>query len=403
MTVVAGSRAVRAAGLLLAAALLVPTAAACGAEVQGHAARQAADTTNLDVGNYPTKRRVIGHAKTLKQARTRESQRLADFVALPSEADPAYTDDALGLSQHVVLNRHGMGKLVINDTFNDVAKDLVAGWQNAMSTAADPNGNARTLSLAVLEFPSAKIAADVGPTLENDDFTYNVDNVPVDLVKHPEGKAHWRPAISSIGSWTVHDRYVVFIKVVDDTAAPDLPALVSFTDTMLDTQLPLLDTFVPTPADQIMNIDMDPDGLLGRTLPSNPEIPLRADVDGIYTGRGAASGMQSAGLNFLKTGDVDLVAFGDGGVFRSRTSKGALALWQDEQPSTHLKPTQRMAEAPKGLSANVECFTDLTDKGDPIMNLCYLQVDRYTAEAAAKNLQDLHQKIAAQYVLLTDR
>ncbi|WP_019929473.1 hypothetical protein [Nocardia sp. BMG111209] len=401
MKVVAGSRAVRAAGALLAAALILPAAAACGADVPGHALRQAADTANLDVGNYPTKQRVIGRAKTQKQARTRESQRLADFVALPSEADPAYTDDAMGLSTHVVLNRHGMGKLVINDTFNDVAKDLVAGWQNAMSTPVDPNGNARTLNIAVLEFPSAKIAADVGPTLEHDDFTYNIDNAPVDLVKHPEGKAHWRPAISSIGSWTVHDRYVVFIKVVDGTAAPDLPSLVSFTDTMLDTELPLLDKFVPTPADQLMNIDMDPGGLLGRTLPSNPENPLRADVDGVYVGRGAASGMQNAGLNFLKTGDLDLVAFGDGAVFRSRTTKGALALWQDEQPSTHLTSTRRMADPPKGLGANVECFTDLTDKGDPIMNLCILQVDRYTAETAAKNLQDLHQKTTAQYVLLT--
>ncbi|MCX4096236.1 hypothetical protein [Nocardia sp. alder85J] len=401
MTLIAESRIARAAGALLAAGAILSAATACGADVSGHPVRQASDASALDVGNYPIKPRVVPHAKTLKQARTREAQRLADFVALPSEADPAYTDDDIGLSQHLVLNQKGMGKLVINDTFDDVAKDLVAGWQTAMATKSDPNGQTKQLHMAVLEFPSAAIAADVGPTLEHDDFTYNVDNVAVGLPNHPDGKAHWRPAISSIGSWTVHDRYVVFIKLVDDTTAPDLPALVSQTEHMIDTELPLLDKFTPTPSDQIMNIDMDPDGLLGRTLPTNPDFPLRADPDGVYTGRGATSGMQSGDLDFLKTGDLDLIAFGDGGVFRSRTAKGALALWQDDQPSTHLTSTQRMDDPPKGLNARIECYSDLTEQGATIMNLCVMQVDRYLVQTAAKNVQDLYQKTAAQYILLT--
>ncbi|WP_324192407.1 DUF7373 family lipoprotein [Nocardia transvalensis] len=359
--------------------------------------------SQLDVGNYPTKPRLIGNAKNLKQARVREAQRLADFVALPSEADPTYTDNAVGpFKPRVVLNRKGMGDLVINDTFDEVAKDLVAGWTNAMATdAADPDAPRRILSIAVLEFPEAKIASSVGPALEHDDFTYNPENQPVEIPKYKDAKAHWRPNVSSIGSWTVHDRYVIFIKVVDDTSAPDLPALVSQVERMLDVQIPLLNKFVPTPSDQLEKIPLDPGGLLGRTLPTSSEEQLRADPDGVYTGRGVASGMKEQNLDFMKDGDIDLVAFGDGAVFRSRSEKGALALWNKWRPSTRPEPDQKLVAAPKGLGSHVECYADLSKDGAPIMNLCVLQVDRYVVQTAGKQLQNLHQKTAAQYALLT--
>ncbi|MEV0293282.1 hypothetical protein [Nocardia sp. NPDC050710] len=397
---------VRATCALLAAALLTTGAAACGSEISGTPARIQSDVAQLDVGNYQTKPRQIGNAKNDKQARAREAQRLADFVILPYEADPAYVEDAWFLRSHVVLNRKSLGNLVINDTFDDVAKDLVAGWANSWSTGGADSDPRRTLNIAVLMFPNAQTAAQVGPALEHDDFTYNRENQPVAITKHPNTASHWRPGYSSIGSWTVKDRYIVFIKVVDDTAEPDLPALVGHVERALDVQLPLLDKFQPTPSADLSRIPLDPLGVLGRTLPSDPESPLRAEPDGFYTGRGSISLLDANpdSLPELERADVDAVSFGDAVVFRSRTAGGAAKLWHEWQPSTHLDADEKIVDAPAGIDRNVECFAKVVKSGDtetPAYYLCVFQVDRYTVQANGRQLQNLHQKISAQYALLT--
>ncbi|MCP2289276.1 hypothetical protein APR08_002193 [Nocardia amikacinitolerans] len=397
------------AALSLAVALTLGLGA-CGSVVSGTAQQIQPDVSKLDVGNYATQPRTVGNAKNDKQARSRESQRLGDFVALPYEADPSYVEDVWYLRPHIVLNRKTLGNLVINDTFDDVAKDLVAGWVNAWSTGGPSEAPRRTMNVAVLMFPDANTAKAVGPTLEHDDFTYNRDNEPVAITKHPDTAAHWRPGVSSIGSWTVHDRYVIFIKVVDDTSGPDLPALVSQVERMLDVQIPLLDKFQPTPSAELARIPLDPSGLLGRTLPSNPTAPFRPEPDGVYTGRGALSLFQQPTpetLPLLQRSEVDLVSYGDAVVFRSKSAKGAEALWREWQPSKDMPANQKLIGSPTGLDGNVECFTEYFENSgnqqEPKVsgNLCVLQFGRYVVQARSLHPQDLFQRISAQYALLT--
>ncbi|RBO88868.1 DUF7373 family lipoprotein [Nocardia puris] len=389
------------------AGLLVAAVGACGSEVPGSPVRVSTDVSTLDVGNYPTEPREIGNAKNDREARTRESQRLGDYVALPFEADPSYVEDAWHIRPHVVLNQKALGTLVINDTFDEVAEDLVAGWVNSWSTGGPVDAPRRTMNLAVLMFPDAETAAEVGPTLEHDDFTYNPDNVSVQITKHPGTTAHWRPTVSSIGSWTVHDRYVIFIKVVDDTAPPDLPALTSQVERMLDVQVPLLDEFEPTPAEELSRVPLDPEGMVARTIPSNVESPLRADPDGYYTGRAALTLMESDSedLTILRDHKIDLISFGDAVVFRSETGDGAETLWERWRENLKETDVRRMVDSPTGLGENVYCFADYfqPSEGEPIlqMHICTFQVDRYAVQLASKQLQDLHQKTSAQYALLT--
>ncbi|WP_431953609.1 DUF7373 family lipoprotein [Nocardia lijiangensis] len=395
---------VRAAVAMLTCGALAAGVGACGSQVSGTPTRVQADLSKLDVGNYQTEPKVIGTAKNERQARAREAQRLADYVALPFEADPAYVVDAWFIQPHIVLNRKALGSLVINDTFDDVAKDLVAGWVNSWSTGGGPDTPRRTMNVAVLMFPDANIAKAVGPELEHDDFTYNRDNEPVQITKHPDTTSHWRPGVSSIGSWTVHDRYVIFVKVVDDTTAPDLPSLAGHVERMLDVQIPLLAKFKPTPAAELSRIPLDPEGLLGRTLPSHPERPHRAEPDGTYSGRGAATLISGTDLlDEFGRAEVDLVSFGDAVVFRSRTRKGAEVLWEVWQPSKHLESDEVLLSAPSGVGDRAECYSEAPKEGSTLtpMNFCVLQVDRYTVQAYGKQLQDVHQIISAQYALLT--
>ncbi|WP_239476804.1 DUF7373 family lipoprotein [Nocardia arizonensis] len=392
---------------MLTTVLLTLGLAGCGTVVEGVPTRVRPDISALDVGNYQTVPRTVGNAKNQRQARARESQRLGDYVIQPAEADPSYTEDAWLLRSHIVLDRKALGSLVINDTFNDVAKDLVAGWVNAEATRADGDAPQRTANIAVLMFPTPEIAKAVGPTLEHDDFTYNRDNQPLTITDFSDTTAHWRPGVSSIGSWTVHGRYVIYIKVVDDTAAPDAAALIGHVVRLLGKQIPALDQFAPTPDADLPRIPLDTDGLLGRTLPSSPDAPFRPEPDGIYTGRGILTLLLHSGpetLARLRGHDVDLVAFGNAVVFRSRTAAGAEGLWRDWQLSKDLDDDQRLVDPPDRVGDAIECIAQYggtTANKVLAGHLCIMRVDRYVVQSRSKQLPDLYQRMSAQYALLT--
>jgi len=392
------------------AVVVSATVIGCGSQVSGSATRTEPDSSNLNFGNYQTQPRTVGNAKSLNQGRAWEAQRLADHVAVPFEIDPAYVYDnrreSLVHPTQIVLNRKGLGKLIINDTFDEVAEDLVAGWLNTWATGPSGGEPRRSLNLSVLIFPDAKTAETVGPTLEHDDFTFNADNESVSITKYPKTYAHWRPSVSSIGSWTVHDRYVIFMKIDDETKAPDLASLTAQVERALAVQIPLLDKFVPTPSDQLERVPLDPTGLLGRTLPSDPSAPVRAQPDGYFTGRGALSLFADPDADLLNTftkNGVDLITFGDSVVFRSTTTAGAKALVDEwKKPEADSKE----ASAPDKLADAVACRANTYESQGEVKTsdyICYLQVDRYAAQIRDGNLQDLHQQVAAQYVLLTRR
>ncbi|MFC4124782.1 DUF7373 family lipoprotein [Nocardia rhizosphaerae] len=387
-------------------------AAGCGAQVSGNAVRIEPDAAALDYGNYQTQPRTVGNAKSLTQGRAWEAQRLADHVALGFEIDPAYVYDnrkeTLVSPSQIVLNRKGLGGLIINDTFDEVAEDLVAGWLNSWATGPSGGEPRRLLNLSVLIFPDAETAETVAPILENDDFTFNADNEKVSITKFPKTYAHWRPSVSSIGSWTVHDRYIIFMKIDDETRAPDLPSLTAQVERALEVQIPLLDEFVPTPSDQLERVPLDPTGLLGRTLPSDPAAPVRAQPDGYSTGRGALSLFVEPDAELLDSFTeygVDLITFGDTVVFRSTTEAGAknhFDAWNQPEDDT------QAAESPQGLDEAVVCRANtyessLNGEVKVADYSCYLHVDRYAVQVRNRNLQDLHQQVAAQYVLLTRR
>lgn len=393
------------------AGVITATVAGCGGQVSGSATREAPDTSGLDFGNYQTEPRVVGNAKSLTQARAWEAQRLADYVAVPFEVDPAYVRDArfdsFVPSTQIVLNRKGLGGLIVNDTFDEVAEDLVAGWLNSWATALDAENKSRKLHLSVLMFPDAKTAESVGPTLEHDDFTFNAENVKVPITKYPKTFAHWRPSVSSIGSWTVHDRYVIFMKIDDETRAPDLPWLTSQVEKTLEVQIPLLDKFVPTPSDKLEHVPLDPTGLLGRTLPSDPGAPIRAQPDGYSTGRGALSLFAEPSPDVLADfaeHQIDLITFGEAVIFRSTTAAGANGMYQEAIAPADDK---QEVETPEKLPVPVKCFAntykDSEGQVKPVDHICYLQVDRYAVQVRNKNLQDLHQQTTAQYILLAAR
>ncbi|MGW5385259.1 DUF7373 family lipoprotein [Nocardia sp. NPDC003963] len=396
----AGPAALRGICAILVVGSVLGSALGCGSVVAGEAVRGEPDLSGLDVGNYPTKPVEFGAAEDDEAARYREGQRLGDFVALPFEVEPGYVNRVVGTGGPVVLDRRDMQSLVVNDTFDEVAADLVAGWVHTWSTGGDP-GSTQQLSIAVLMFPDAATAESVAGGLEYDDFTFNTDNRPVQLSKYPRGRAHWRPGNASLGSWTAHDRYVVFVKYEDRSGRADLPTMVRHTESLLDVQIPLLDEFEPTPPDQLDGIALDPDDLLALTLPKSPEIIAMSGPPDTFRGRGAVyalSGITS--LEFLEVGQVTSIALGESVVMRSETPAGAAALYENFRPDPDAAAGSRAIEAPEGIDGEVECFSRQTAAYEKPSNFCVLRAGRYFAQVEGGQVQDLHQKTSAQYALI---
>ncbi|WP_328390983.1 DUF7373 family lipoprotein [Nocardia sp. NBC_00416] len=384
----------------LAAALVLSSVAGCGSVVSGAAVRAEPDLSGLDVGNYPTEPVDFGAAADHESARYREGQRLGDFAALPFEIDPGYVNRNTGTGGPVVLDRRDMEALVVNDTFDQVAADLVAGWVHTWSTAGDP-GSRQQLSVAVLMFPDTARAESVAAGLEHDDFTFNTDNRPVRLPKYPQSKAHRRPGHASLGSWTPHDRYVVFVEYDDGSGKTELPGMVQRTESLLDVQLPLLDQFEPTPAEQLDEIALDPDGLLALTLPKSARTIAMYGPPDAFRGRGAVYALNgTTNLEFLGTGRVTGIALGESVVMRSETVQGAQALWENFRPVADEPAASRVIESPAGIDGKVECFSRKVPAYESPSTFCLLQTGRYFAQVEGGQIQDLQQKTSAQYALL---
>lgn len=365
------------------------------------------------VGNFQWQPRTLGHATTLLQARTREAQRLADFVVVPDEVDPDYVIDSAQNDRRnpVVLDRRGMDDIVANDTFDDVARELVAGWIVDRLSAPDENHDYQRLSIAVLEFPDTATASAVATRLEHDDFTYHRDNEPVRLERHPETAAHRRPQVPSIGSWTSHRQFVVFVKAGDDRATPDPAArsaeLGRTIERTLDLQVPLLDRFTPTPAAELATIDLDPDGMLGRTLElDSADVHVTRWQAGVFSGRGGWEAWWAHGrsgftehmrADALTAFRVERITIGDTAVARTDDTGTAQALFTEEkllmgyEGITAVDPPTRVAD-------EIACFTDprYTTSG----TTCLFRVGRYVAKAVGNTPQLLGQQITAQRTLL---
>ncbi len=380
---------------------LLATVVACGGPNEIAATDTPVDLATLDVGNYPTQPRQVGTVANLDQGRFIEAERLGDYVPTPADIDPRFIHTNPSIASVFLDAEAALGKIMAVDRFAEVAPDFIGGFVSSAETK--PNNMGLDMVNAVMIFPSAQKAATAAIELEKLDFGY-APNQPIEIPGYPAAKAHWQPDQQSIGSWYATGNLVIYtwlfdyLKIYVETV--DKQALLDLTRKSLDTIVGSVAKFVPTPSTDLMTLQRDRDGMLGRTAP-RPREDSWINPPGVYAGRTARHFLSDpvSATKMIDDNGIDLYANDGAEVYRARDIAAARAT-RDELGGLTRKFTS--AAAPHNLpSARCKEYIGRQQR-IAIRFYCAVSYDRYAAYVWSNQLLDAQQRISAQYALLVN-
>ncbi|MEV0854034.1 hypothetical protein ACGFQG_25630 [Nocardia fluminea] len=387
---------------VLATALLTTVATACGGPDEIAATDAPVDLATLDVGNYPTQPRQVGAVASLDQGRFVEAERLGDFVPTPADIDPRFVHTNPSIASVFLDAEASLGKIMAVDRFAEVAPDFIGGFVSSAETK--PSNMGLDMVNAVMIFPDEQKAATAATELEKLDFGYAPNNQRIEIPGYPAAVAHWQPDQQSIGSWFATGHLVIYTWFYDYLKIwlekVDKQELLDLTRKSLDTIVPAVAKFTPTPSTELMTLQRDRDGMLGRTAP-RPREDSWINPPGVYAGR-TARHFVSDPVSTAKMIDdygIDLYANDGSEVYRARDIAGAQGV-RDELGGLTRKFTA--SAAPKNLpSARCKEYIG-RKKRIAIRFYCAVSYDRYAAYVWSNQLLDAQQRISAQYALLVN-
>lgn len=406
---------VRAVAVLLVAVLCL---SGCVSVRQGTAMRDPdADVRSinpalLDTGPYPTRRRpsvpVAGGRGPLVEARRMSEVFVQPFEIVADLNRPStlyngpFTDTLKlisvlpeGISSVVGLHNFVSGfknetQIDLTDMYREsTVKNMTAALLR-FATDADAESAAADLAARSV-VPARKLGHSVLP-----------ERREVPMPDRP-GTAMFASDDDGIVVALVYARRGPLIAVyqIQDTSLDSAAAIAG---RAVELQQKALDGFVPTPVDRLGNLAPDPTGLLSRVLGDPLPLPVPRPIDrtGVYSARAAlnfASYPERSRILFDSNG-VDAVAFGGTTVYQS---------WSQDAAQKVVDFLSRESED-RGYT-----------RGDPVANLpgsrclvvspasksyrpghyeCLATAGNYAISVIAERT-DAHQRLAAQYLMLT--
>lgn len=356
----------------------------------------------LDAGAYPTSPRPpLGVAGNPATGAVADAQHMADFVIGPWEVDEKLVGTYL--NSYYVLNSADALKQLGPEGVATAAGQagMINGFASArqiLAEAADQDAGREAMVNAVLRFPDPAAAVAASAAMGEAAAKQPVKGVTptvVSITGHPDSVASTYPFTPSgaaqpratVRSFTPHGPYVFmhFVQSVDGVdRATGLVAKA------VDTQGPAIDDFVP--AGDLAAVPLDPTGLLAKTLPAGVD---EAAKNAVYATRGAehfqSNPVASATL-FSDTGTTQ-VAMGSTNVYQTKDDAAAVMItnaFSQEMTSDGMATADTVTALPDS-----HCYA-LTQAF-----YCVAPAGRYAIEARSAQLADVHQQLAAQYVMLT--
>ncbi|MEU0545051.1 hypothetical protein ABZ319_34780 [Nocardia sp. NPDC005978] len=383
---------------LLAVALAGLTA--CG--VAGHPVPAELDVRTLDTGAYPVDRyRYDQDARD--NGSLLEGMRMSGAVPIGPAIDATLTS---GRGGRVVLDAADAesGFLASDSAAVLERQELITGYAAGSADAADPAGSERpaatttSVTVLLLRFPSAAAAKLAARELEDVDFAVAADqNRRLNLTAFPDAFIHWRPGVANVGTFMAHGDFVISLLVQRPRA--DGADLTEWVRKTLDAQVRLLDSFAPTPAEDIAELKVDPDNLLARVVTAHrgsrtPDPDSFAVYSPVAFLHNSADQSRTERL-FTDTGADRLAIVDDGSLVRARDGGAAINLLTGL--TGVIGAAFVPAAAPEELPG-ASCFHRTTDD----LYRCYVAYKRYVAIVNSDSHEDARQKVSAQYALIAN-
>ncbi len=365
--------------------------AGCSTTVPGSPIADPSGVPKPDTGSYPTTPRTV-EKMTEAQARAAEGYRMAAIIPLPPEIDPAIR----------YSGRLSAGKLNLGSSFGsgvgaalgdmEVGAYVSARSKKPGSSGSDV-GSQLLVGLIRMKDAATASAAVANPAILGQDaaqFGETTDKQQVSIPGHPSAKAYkkvWAASkTESITAVLAQDRFVL---VSYSTAGANAVG------TFFDKQLAALKDFTPTPAADFGTLDKDRD-LLRYTVTSGDTkgavLPARAAVVNQNDITGSQKNFDDAG--------VDLVAFGDDQVYRTKDADSAARLadrflteMSDLYPQGDLATVKGV---PGGRCRTYSEYSGARSKD----TYCVVAVGRYLAEVGGSQEAKIKQALGAAYLLL---
>lgn len=358
--------------------------------------------TLLDAGRYPTKPLPpLGVSNDVIVGTTADAQHLADFVVGPWQIDANLTVPYLQ-AYYVVTAPSALEQLGPQSVAAAAGRHgLVNGFASARQKAgavAGQSGGSAVIN-AVLRFPDPGAAAVAVTDMAAAAAAQPIKGVTptgLPIPGHPGTVASTYPFTpqgsteprATIRAFTPHGAYVFmqFVQSVDG-----LDAATGLVVKAIDAQGPLIDQF--TPSTDLAAVPLDPSGLLARTLPA-AGVPSAAK-NAVYGVRGAQHFQTNpiGSQTLFKDTGITEVAMGDTNVYRTRNPGAAVMVtnsFSQEVSKDDAKPADTVTALPDS-----HCWA--LPKGF----YCVAPAGQFAIEARSEQLADVHQQLAAQYVMLT--
>ncbi len=390
----------RRARVMTAITCLALTAALAGCGKSGIAVPGELDVRTLDTGSYPVNRYTYDRNNGGKGAAL-EGIRMTAAVAPSDRIDPALNigrGGAVLASVDDVLNVSHLASAVKNVLVN---RGFLAGFASSGSDREDvgdnPDPNSTTITTRVLRFPTTDAAKLAARELEDADFGVALNaNQKLTLPDYPDAYAHWRPGVPTIGVAMAHKDFVISLFILRPTA--DVQGLLSWTKKTLDAEVPVLDAFQATPADQIAQLPVDPDRLLARTLVADRDHrTVDPDKFAVFP------------ANWLVLPSDDLKSWtklvADTGADEMSVADGSFVIRvRDAGAATDLVTgmISNLQETSASAPDKVPDATCVHRSSDKKPSRCYVRYKQYVGVADGANDAEAQKKAVAQYALLAN-
>ncbi|MFI6220734.1 hypothetical protein ACIBEH_09300 [Nocardia salmonicida] len=366
------------------------------------------DVTKLDSGNYPTTPTDLESTRVPTSGALREAIRIGAATPLPFQYDSRFVF-AKGASggRHITPTDppYFPGAGIESKDFDATIPGVVAGWDSS-ADRRDALNAGRAVSTITLRFRTADQAKHAATELWNraPGSAYPIPNYSDALTKL-EPKPTPLP-VQNLRAWLPRGDLLFFIEVADWLGLPYDPAAdATVAQKYFDKQIEMLRAYSPTPLSDIDKLPLDTEGLLSRTLPTEPAKRSKSATSSsaVYPAQAVLHLEEhpvSASAAYTDAG-IDYVAFDLTSVRRAKNEAAAARLhaWLNSELSSAKAYVK--ADSPPNLPT-FTCFTVDSKASSSFMSkpTCQGTVGRYVIDASANSLQDAQQRIAAQYRLL---